>query len=1140
VNNTLPLLPHFRDPKIRYSYNMKKSLTLILVLTFLFLFSGCGGEVKKTFWENGNIKSKRNYKDDKLSGLSTMYYATGETQREENYSDGILSGLQMVWYKNGKKKREVHYKDWKIDGLYAIWYENGKKESERHFKNGKTDGLLTNWYENGKKESEVHYKDGKIDGLWTDWDVNGKKKSETYFKNEKIDGLYSTWYENGKKESEVHYKDDKRDGLWTDWDENGKKKRETHYKGGKIDGLLTNWYENGKKESEVHYKDDKRDGLWTDWDENGKKKSETYFKNEKIDGLLTNWYENGKKESEVHYKDDKRDGLWTDWDENGKKKRETHYKGGKIDGLYSTWYENGKKETERHFKNGKTDGLLTTWYENGKKESEVHYKDDKRDGLWTDWDVNGKKKRETHYKDGKIDGFSTTWYENGKVKNEDYLISSNEDYWVPEDPLVRFKLPLYKTIPAAKLNELTPANGYPQEDSYINWHRSHGDLGSSRFSLLDQINKSNVKDLEVAWIYRSKESDGATVIQANPVIANGVMYIPTPGHSIAAIDASNGEEIWKFKSPARNPALRGLIWWKGTKNHPPRLYFPAGEYLFALDAKTGKVVESFGKNGRIKSYQSKIAPSIAKDMLINATFRPSVDAYDIITGKLIWTFDLLEKAETSFPGGKPYHLANGNPWAGMSMDEKRGIAFISTGNPFPQFFGINRPGRNKHANSVVAIDIKSGTKKWSFQEIRHDIWDLDIGSPPILASITREGKRIDVVATVTKMGNTLLLDRLTGNPIYDFRLKRAPTSTVPGEKTWPYQPSLQLPEPFAKQEFSLNDVTNIGTVNRDFVLGKLKESNFGFFTPPGKGKGNVYFGMYGGAEWPGATVDQKTGILYVSSNDLPTEFFITNVEIIDETSLPKTEGREIFLSKCAFCHGLNREGLGGGSIEKGKRGPSLINIGLRLSKEEIREIIINGLKSMPPIEGISEPQLNSLVKYLVGRDREVNNIPNKEVLTSSKQYSLMHRPFLDNEDYPANKPPWGTLNAINLNTGKLLWKVPLGENKELKKRGLPATGLHNFGGPTVTAGGLVFIAGTKDKKIRAFDKLTGEELWAFSLPFSGSAPPATYELNGRQYVVIPATGIKWEGKGWGESGQKGDAFVAFSLPKCPVTESCAN
>ena len=682
----------------------------------------------------------------------------------------------------------------------------------------------------------------------------------------------------------------------------------------------------------------------------------------------------------------------------------------------------------------------------------------------------------------------------------------DSDYWIIEDPNERAKLPLYKIIPAAKPDELTPANGFPEDNEYVDWHRSHGDASSSRYSLLDQINTLNVKNLEVTWIYESK--DGVANVQCNPVVAADMLFIPTGGKYLTAINATSGEEIWKYESLYGYPAFRGLIWWKGTEKIAPRIYFPAGKRLVALDAKTGQLVKSFGDKGSIKSELSKIAPTIAQGKIIHATFKPYVRAYDVISGKLLWEFNLHKKA----PNWQ-YNLRSGHPWGGMSMDKERGIAYITTGNPSGSY-GAERPGRNLYTNSVIAIDIETGKELWFFQEVRHGLWDLDIAAPPILTTITRNGKKVDVTATVTKLGNTLLLDRLSGKPIFDFRLKRAPTSTIPGEKTWPYQPSLELPEPFARQEFNLDEITNIGEKNRESVLEQMEAAHFGFFEPPREGMDTILFGLHGGAEWTGAAIDPKKETLYVSSND-----FIWSLSLINrsnESVLPKTPGREVYLDKCSVCHGYNREGASG---------PNLFWVGSRKTKEQIKVIVRKGWKTMSFVGDISDEKLDNVVDYVYEIDQQLKN--RSKGIKKAKEFNFylkngLHK-LVDYEGYPASKPPWGWLNAINLSTGKISWRVPLGEHEELTKRGLPITGTENFGGPIVTAGGLVFVAGTLDSKIRAFESSTGEELWAHKLPFAGSAPPTTYQIRGRQYIVIPATG--------GKGTKLGNAFVAFALPE---------
>ena len=731
-----------------------------------------------------------------------------------------------------------------------------------------------------------------------------------------------------------------------------------------------------------------------------------------------------------------------------------------------------------------------------------------------------------------LNRIQVTWVSYVEKYISPVLIKFNKKYWVVEDPVARANLPLFKTIPKARKDELTIANGFPKSDSYINWHRSHGDMGSSRYSLLSQINKENVKTLEVAWTYHSAKGSVDTssgistaAVNANPVIANGLIFTPTSDHNIVALNASNGQEVWKYISPEKNPARRGLIWYPGKNERKPRIYFPAGRNLYALDAETGKPILSFGSKGKIKSDTGNIAPTIAQGLIINATRKPAINAYDVITGKHIWTFNILEKGMFTFPGGLPEKLSGANPWAGMALDEERGVAFISTGNPVPEYKGVSRPGRNRHANSIIALDIKTGHKIWVFQEVRHDLWDLDIPASPVLTTIFKDGLNIDVVATVTKKGNILLLDRMSGKPIFDFRLKRAPTSKISGEKTWPYQPALELPEPFAKQDFLLSDVTNIGEKNRAYVLDKLKNANIGFFPTLEPGKRSIVFGINGGAEWPGATVDHETGILYVSSNDLASEISLGVSEIVDETQMLKTQGRVLYLEKCSSCHGKNRGGL--------HASPTLINIGHRYSRDTVSNIIKMGIRSMPALKDLSNTETEEILQYLYTRDSEILDIPegSKELMEVNASL-IIRKNFTDNEGFPANRPPWGTLNAINLNTGRLIWKVPLGESKELIERGLRHAGTNNIAGGSVTAGGLVFVSGTKDKKIRAFDSSNGAELWSYSLPYSGSAPPSVYQLAGQQYIVVVATGstVSYLGKNFGPEGLVGDAVVAFKLP----------
>jgi quinoprotein glucose dehydrogenase len=596
-------------------------------------------------------------------------------------------------------------------------------------------------------------------------------------------------------------------------------------------------------------------------------------------------------------------------------------------------------------------------------------------------------------------------------------------------------------------------------------------------------------------------------VQCNPVIVNGVMYAPTVGNALVAINAETGKEIWRFNPQARPVAQRGLIYWPGNPQTQPRILFTAGKFLYSLDATTGRPSSGFGDAGQVPS-GGVVAPAIYKDVVVVANWN-IIEGFDLSTGKRCWRFDVLGNPAL----GQEKMDRGGNCWGGIAMDARRGIVYISTGSPHPNSIGIDHPGRNPNTDSVIAIEATTGKMLWSFQEIRHDIWDLDIPAPPNLVTVQRNGKRVDAVAQVTKMGNTLLLDRLTGKPLFPFRLRRAPVSSLPGETTWPYQPDLELPQPFSRQQFARDQITNISPRAEAFVSKQLGAATFGWFEPYTEERPNVFFGIHGGAEWTGAAFDPASGWLYVSANHLPWAITVSrSVEVKRDPAQPLQAGEKVYQSRCAACHGEQREGRG--------MVPSLVNLKARFLDDQVIEILKNGRNSMPAVALGPEDRL-ALLNFLFDRD-----VPHGSKTAQTERFATNGYPkLLDDEGRPGSRPPWGTLNAINLNTGKIAWQVPLGEYTELTKRGIPITGTENFGGASVTAGGVVFCAGTRDLKIRAFDKDNGRELWSYQLPFGGFAPPAIYEAGGREYVVIAAT------SGGKLGGKMGDAYIAFALPR---------
>jgi quinoprotein glucose dehydrogenase len=459
-----------------------------------------------------------------------------------------------------------------------------------------------------------------------------------------------------------------------------------------------------------------------------------------------------------------------------------------------------------------------------------------------------------------------------ELRHEDLLLKFSEkskEYWVVEKKSEREILPNIKIIKSATI---FTENKYEYIKNKDNWSRSNGNSNSNRFSDLNLINKNNLHQVEIAWIYNSNDRNQSNLdydIQCNPIAVNGKIYTPTAGGYIVSIDGYNGKEIWRSRKFKDDVARRGIIYWSGDNLHDPRIYFSDHNYLVALSINNGDVIKSFGNNGYTKTGPSKIAPIIYKNYLVTATFDKNIEIYDLISGKL--NFKIFfgdDKNERN--GGKKYDSHKGsNPWGGFSADLDRGIAYITTGNPGNYFDGTKRPGKNDYSNSVIAVDLENKKILWTFQETSHDIWNLDLPAPAILTSIKKNNKKIDVVVVVTKRGNTLILDRLTGAPIFDLTYKKAPISLLPGEKTSPYQLDLNIPEPFSKNTFSEKDVFYLDKNNKLEIEEVVKSSNYGFFATYQLKKKTIQYNFHGGAEWMGASVDHANQIMYVTANNIP-------------------------------------------------------------------------------------------------------------------------------------------------------------------------------------------------------------------------------------------------------------------------------
>jgi len=691
------------------------------------------------------------------------------------------------------------------------------------------------------------------------------------------------------------------------------------------------------------------------------------------------------------------------------------------------------------------------------------------------------------------------------------------------------------------------------EKKYEEWSVFAGGHEGIRYSSLTEINKQNVKHLTQAWTYETGDLPEKTQIQTNPIIVDQSLYGTSPAMNLFAIDAATGKENWVFKPlfPDAKGTVRGVTFWQDEEGGQKRIFYAVGPYLYAVDAVNGTIVQDFGEGGYIdlrkdldgdfaNASVAANAPGIIFKNRIILSLRVSeghdaapghIRAFNVLTGKREWIFHTIpwpgEKGYSSWESQDAYKRVGGaNNWAGMALDESRGIVYVPTGSATPDFYGANRLGDNLFANSIIALNAETGAYIWHYQVVHHDLWDRDLPSNPNLITLHKEDTTIEALAQITKHGYIFVLDRLTGEPVFPIEEVPVPPSDIPGEKASPTQPIPTLPEPFARQTFGPDDVSNrTPEVQAELLEQFYKLRSGSMFIPPSLQGGFVFPGFDGGGEWGGAAVDPESQIMYINSSEIPWwTALIENPAMkrpVSKMATIKDRGEAVYLRNCIACHGVELEGSSGF--------PSLINLNRRYNKAEVKSIIENGRAMMPAFRRISESDKTALVAYLLDlEDKEAMPVKSsnaKEVRTrdSVPPYVIngYHR-FVDKDGYPGIKPPWGTLNAVNLNTGKLLWKVPLGEFEELTKQGIPPTGTQVYGGPVVTKGGLVFVASTQDEKIRAFDKDNGKILWEAELPAAGYATPSVYAINGRQFIVIACGG--------GKLGSKsGNQYMAFAL-----------
>ncbi len=695
--------------------------------------------------------------------------------------------------------------------------------------------------------------------------------------------------------------------------------------------------------------------------------------------------------------------------------------------------------------------------------------------------------------------------------------------------------------------ELHPAaSAGAQKD--VDWRAYNGGIDGDHYSALAQINRSNVARLRIAWQYDTGEKGG---LQTNPLIVGRVLYACTPSGKIIALEAATGQLVWTFDSAVdkrdrtiggASQPQRGLAYWSDGKS--ARIFAGVLNYLYALDAATGKPIADFAESGRIDlrkglkddasaDYtQQSIALTtpgvIYKDLIVvggrNPETHPAppgdIRAFDVRTGALRWTFHTIprpgELGYETWPPDAWKDAGAANNWAGMTLDAARGILYVPTGSAVFDFYGGDRIGNDLFADTLLALDAATGKRLWHFQGVHHDIWDRDFPAPPALVTVSHDDHSVDAIAQTTKQGVVYLVDRVTGAPLFPVEEKPYPASDVPGEKTSPTQPMPTAPAPFARQRLTEDMLTTRTPAAHQWAVQTFRTfRSDGQFIPFGVDRQTIIFpGFDGGAEWGGPAVDPATGVLYVNANEMAW----TGGLAPDNPSA--SAGAKIYRSQCALCHGADRAG-------SPPAFPSLVGVSQRLTDAQIAEVIAHGKGRMPGLPNIDSAKIATLIDYLKSAaSAPPEHAPGEMPGGANTHYSFTgYRKFLDPDGYPAIAPPWGTLSAIDLNTGEYLWKIPLGEYPALAAQGLKDTGSENYGGPILTAGGVLFIGATSyDRKFRAFDSRTGKLLWETELPFAAGATPATYSVDGKQYVVIAASG------GRDPKAPVGGMYIAFSLP----------
>jgi quinoprotein glucose dehydrogenase len=674
---------------------------------------------------------------------------------------------------------------------------------------------------------------------------------------------------------------------------------------------------------------------------------------------------------------------------------------------------------------------------------------------------------------------------------------------------------------ACAVSGIAPAaTSSPRRRSPANWSDYGGGPESMQYSALRQIHTGNVVRLEPAWSFDAPNLIPRTAY--NPVVVDGVMYALGKDQAIVAVDAATGSLLWSRRVDGE-PTCRGINYWESADGKDRRLLFASDSNLQAIDARTGRTIPSFGVQGCVDlrdgmtrlnlrgGIQSNTPGRIFENLILmgagpgeeyNAP-PGDIRAYDVVTGKLAWTFHTIphpgEFGYDTWPPDAWKRNGGANVWGEISVDSKRGIAYFPTGSPTYDFYGANRKGQNLFGNCVLALDARTGKRRWHFQTVHHDLWDFDLSPAPKLLTVTHGGRRIDVVAQATKSGFLYVLDRETGEPIWPIEEKPVPQSDVAGEHSWPTQPFPSKPPPFARHNFSVADLNpHIDAADKKRFTEMLEKSrNEGVFTPPSR-RGTIQVpGQYGGANFGCCAGDPETGMVYVKTVDLPCYNrlrFTRRPEWPTDPKSPERRGFELFRKSCVSCHSWNAPLK---SIKE-------------IGEDRFREVVRDGQGQMPGFPSLTREDVDGIMAFLNlatilrrPEDEDENAVPPPSEDGEVRFFGMFGNAITSRQGLPILSPPWAEIVAYDLNEGTIRWRKPLGTMTDLAAKGIKDTGGRaSRNGPVVTAGGLLFAGSMSDNTVRAWDKATGDIVWEKALPGPPSGIPTVYEAQGRQFIVF--------------------------------------